>query len=236
MQQPHDKHKSDQTPLIMHLSTVIFDMDGLLIDSEPLWKEAAQEIFAQYGIVLSDEEYLTTTGLRTREFTQWWLARYKVPEAEYENAEAKILASVMDKVDKNGKVMDGVDYIFDFFNALQFKIGIASSSSMPLIDLVVNKLGIRKYLHTIASAGDLPHGKPHPQVYLDCAAALQTPPTQCICFEDSFNGMIAVKAARMRCVIVPGHQHYKEARWAAADLKLSSLQNFNQLHLNLLDN
>ena len=220
----------------MRLSTVIFDMDGLLIDSEPLWKEAAQEIFAEYGIVLSDAQYATTTGLRTKEFTEWWLSRHQISETEYDKAEAKILQAVMDKVDKRGLVMPGVDHIFEFFSALNFKIGIASSSSLPLIDLVVEKLSIGKYLHTIASAGNLPFGKPHPQVYLDCAAALGTPPTQCICFEDSFNGMIAVKAARMRCVIVPGPEHYKEPRWAAADLKLSSLQNFNQLHLNLLDN
>jgi len=220
----------------MRLSTVIFDMDGLLIDSEPLWKEAAQEIFAEYGIILSDSQYLTTTGLRTKEFVEWWLSRHQISPTEYDHAEAKILAAVMDKVDKRGLVMPGVDHIFEFFSGLNFKIGIASSSSLPLIHLVVNKLGIGKYLHAIASAGDLPHGKPHPQVYLNCAKTLDTPATQCICFEDSFNGMIAVKAARMRCVIVPGPEHYKEQRWAAADLKLSSLQNFNQLHLNLLDN
>jgi sugar-phosphatase len=220
----------------MRLSTVIFDMDGLLIDSEPLWKEAAQEIFAEYGIILSDSQYATTTGLRTKEFVEWWLSRHQITQTEYDNAEAKILAAVMDKVDKRGLVMPGVNHIFEFFKDLDFKIGIASSSSLPLIHLVVNKLGIGKYLHAIASAGDLPYGKPHPQVYLNCAQTLETVPTRCICFEDSFNGMIAVKAARMRCVIVPGPEHYKEERWAAADLKLSSLQNFNQLHLNLLDN
>ena len=220
----------------MLLSTVIFDMDGLLIDSEPLWKEAAQEIFGDYGITLSDEQYKTTTGLRTKEFTQWWLSKFNIDPKEYDAAEKKILTRVMEKVDQRGTVMPGVDYIFDFFSQLKFKIGIASSSSMPLINLVVEKLGIEKYLDTIASAGLLPNGKPHPQVYLDCAAALQTAPTSCICFEDSFNGMIAVKAARMSCVVVPGPEHYKEERWAAADLKLSSLQNFNQLHLNLLNN
>ncbi|HTN35780.1 MAG TPA: hexitol phosphatase HxpB [Arachidicoccus sp.] len=220
----------------MHLNTVIFDMDGLLIDSEPLWKEAAQEIFASYNITLTDEQYATTTGLRTREFSEWWLSRHAIDISEYPIAESRILASVMDKVDKRGLVMPGVGYIIDFFKQLNFKIGIASSSSLPLIDMVVEKLGIANYLDAIASAGNLPNGKPHPQVYLDCAGALGSTPTSCICFEDSFNGMIAVKAARMRCVVVPGYEHYKEPRWAAADLKLSSLQNFNQLHLNLLDN
>ena len=99
----------------MHLSTVIFDMDGLLIDSEPLWKEAAQEIFAEYGIVLTDAQYATTTGLRTKEFTEWWLTRHQISASEYEKAEARILATVMDKVDKRGLIMPGVAYICNFF-------------------------------------------------------------------------------------------------------------------------
>lgn len=219
----------------MSLSTVIFDMDGLLIDSEPLWKEASQEIFAQYDIILTDEQYAITTGLRTREFTEWWLSKHNIHEGEYPIVEDLILKSVMDKVSKRGLVMPGVDHILDFFKELNFKIGIASSSSEELIHMVVDKLGIGSYLKNISSAGNLLHGKPHPQVYLNCALALDSRPTDCICFEDSFNGMIAVKAARMRCVVVPGHEHYKEERWAAADLKLSSLHNFNELHLNLLD-
>lgn len=220
----------------MRLDTVIFDMDGLLIDSEPLWKEAAQEVFASYDIRLTDAQYATTTGLRTREFSEWWLSRHGIAATEYPIAETKVLSSVMEKVARRGLAMPGVKYIFDFFKQLNFKIGIASSSSEPLIHQVVDQLGIGDYLDNISSAGQLMHGKPHPQVYLNCAMALDSHPTACICFEDSFNGMIAVKAARMCCVIVPGHEHYKEERWAAADLKLSSLQNFNQLHLNLLDN
>lgn len=217
------------------LNTVIFDMDGLLIDSEPLWREAAKEIFNGYGIILSDVQYATTTGLRTREFVQWWLRKYNISESELAVAEDNILKTVMAKVDARGKIMPGVKNIFQFFIRQNFKIGIASSSGMPLIDLVVDKLGIREHLHAIASAENLLHGKPHPQVYLDCALSLNSDPVECLCFEDSFNGMIAVKAARMQCVIVPDHAHYKEERWAAADLKLSSLQNFNQLHLDILE-
>lgn len=219
----------------MHLTTVIFDMDGLLIDSEPLWKEAAQEIFRQYNIVLNDAQYLSTTGLRTREFVSWWFAKHKINAMEYSIAEEKILKSVMQKVQERGKVMPGVKYIFDFFREQNFKIGIASSSSMPLINLVVEMLGLKNSLHAIASAETLMNGKPHPQVYLNCASALESKPTECICFEDSFNGMIAVLAARMQCVVVPSYHQYKEERWSAANLKLSSLQNFNQLHLNLLE-
>jgi mannitol-1-/sugar-/sorbitol-6-/2-deoxyglucose-6-phosphatase len=80
----------------------------------------------------------------------------------------------------------------------------------------------------------LEYGKPHPQVYLNCAKELNSSPLECICFEDSVNGMIAVKAARMKCVVVPAQNQLKDERWSIADLKVSSLKNFGELHFNLL--
>jgi sugar-phosphatase len=219
----------------MSLNTVIFDMDGLLIDSEPLWAEAANEVLALYGLNLTNDEYITTTGLRTKEFIQLWFGYFKIPEEEWLKAEKRIINVVIDKIIQRGTIMPGVKYIFDFFKNQRFKIGLASSSPTELIDVVVEMINIKQYLHAVSSAEDLAYGKPHPQVYLDCAAKLQSEPTACICFEDSFNGMIAAKAARMKCVVVPHHAQAKEERWGAADLKLSSLQNFGELHFNLVN-
>ena len=218
----------------MKLNTVIFDMDGLLIDSEPLWGEAADEIFARYGFKLTPTQYATTTGMRTKEFVEWWFNLYNIDAAHHSDAERDILKTVVDKVMIKGKPMQGVEHIFNFFIARNFKIGLATSSGADLINVVVDKLGIRQYLHAIASAADLPYGKPHPQVYLNCAAELNSHPTECICFEDSFNGMISAKAARMKCVVVPAHHESLNIKFNAADLKLSSLQNFNDLLLQTL--
>jgi len=218
----------------MQLTTVIFDMDGLLIDSEPLWGEAADEVFKMYGVNISEEQYKTTTGLRTREFVQWWFRYFNIGEEELTRAEEMITTRVAEKIHQRGNVMPGVEYIFDFFQKRGFKTGIASSSHSSLIQMVIDICGIRKYIQAVSSAEFLPYGKPHPQVYLECAKALNSNPTECIGFEDSFNGMVAVKASRMKCVIVPHHSQQKDERWGAADLKLSSLQNFGALHLNLL--
>ena len=220
--------------LLMKFNTVIFDMDGLLIDSEPLWNDAAEETFSPYGFTLTPVQYVTTTGMRTKEFVEWWFDHYKIPQQFAAAAEEKILELVVNKVTAKGKPMQGVAHIFNFFIQRNFKIGLATSSGTPLIDVVVDKLGIRQHLHAIASAADLPLGKPHPQVYLNCAEQLNSHPTQCICFEDSFNGMIAAKAARMKCVVVPAPQESQHVKFNAADLKLSSLQNFNELLLHSL--
>ena len=217
----------------MELNTVIFDIDGLLIDSEPLWNEAAADVFKQYGVDLTEEQYKTTTGLRTKEFVQWWFAYFNIGAEEYSRAEKKIVAGVLDRIERRGRIMPGVPYIFDFFQRKKFRIGLATSSPPALIDLVVGMTGIKDYLHATTSAEDLPFGKPHPQVYLDCAAKMNSNPVACICFEDSYNGMIAAKAARMACVVVPHISQIKDEKWGAADLKLSSLQNFGELHFNL---
>jgi mannitol-1-/sugar-/sorbitol-6-/2-deoxyglucose-6-phosphatase len=218
----------------MQLTTVIFDMDGLLIDSEPLWAEAADEVFQYYGKKLTPAEYATTTGLRTSEFVSWWLRDYKFDDTELEKAAENIIQLVIEKVKKKAQPMAGTNYIFDFFHRRGYKIGLATSSPLSLVDVVVDMLGISKYLKASTSAEKLEFGKPHPQVYIDCAAQLGSSPLECICFEDSINGMIAAKAARMKCVVVPVQHQLKNEKWSIADLKISSLQNFSELHMNLL--
>ncbi len=219
----------------MPINTVIFDMDGLLIDSEPLWNEAAIEVFVTFGATLTNELCNTTTGLRTREFIQWWFAYFNINHIETKTAENLIFDSILQKVAAKGTIMPGVHHIINFFYEKGFKIGIATSSPHSLIDLVVRLTGIGPYIHATSSAEDLPYGKPHPQVYLDCAQKLKANPTNCLAFEDSFNGMIAAKAARMKCVVVPHGSVQKDDKWGAADLKLSSLQNFGELHFEMLN-
>lgn len=218
----------------MKLDTVIFDMDGLLIDSEPLWAEAADEIFGQYGFQLTAAQYAITTGMRTKEFVEWWFNFHQIDAKHHPIAERDILQTVVNKVEEKGKPMAGLEHIFNFFVEQNFKIGLATSSGQALIDVVVDKLGIRPYLNAIESAALLPYGKPHPQVYLNCAEALYSHPTQCLCFEDSFNGFIAAKAARMKCVVVPAPHDFHLTKFDASDLKLASLLHFTPLLLERL--
>ncbi|MBC7915527.1 MAG: HAD-IA family hydrolase, partial [Pyrinomonadaceae bacterium] len=139
--------------------------------------------------------------------------------------------SAIGKIRELGLAMPGVQYIMRFFQEKNFRIGLASSSPMRLIDVVVDKLNIRSLLHATISAEALAYGKPHPQVFINCAEELAVHPAQCIVFEDSFNGMIAAKAAKMKCVVVPHHSAYNNPQWGAADLKLKSLDEFEDKNL-----
>jgi HAD superfamily hydrolase (TIGR01509 family) len=218
----------------MKFSAVIFDMDGLLIDSEPLWQEAGAEMLLHFGVTLTEEQYHSTTGLRTPEWVDYWFTHFIIDKQKAKEAARLVEQTALDKIKEHGLALPGVEYIMQFFKNKHFKIGLASSSPMILIDAVVDKLQIRPYLNAITSAEHLPFGKPHPQVFLNCADLLQVPPTRCICFEDSFNGMVAAKAARMTCVVVPAPHVHHHTRWDAADLKLSSLPDFNEQSLKSL--
>ena len=212
----------------MELSAVIFDMDGLLIDSEPLWQEAGKEILALYNATLTEEQYHASTGLRTKEWIHWWFSHFQIDLTHCEKAEKQIVDVALDKIGKNGIALPGVDHIFSFFRKKDFKTGLASSSPVSLIEVVAEKLNIKQFLNAMSSAESLQFGKPHPQVFLDCAEQLAVSPLSCVVFEDSLNGVIAAKAARMKCVAVPAADFREDARWSIADLVLNSLEEFDE--------
>ncbi len=220
----------------MAMNTVIFDMDGLLIDSEPLWEEAGQETLQYYGATLSAPEYNITTGLRTKEWIEYWFEHFKIDKKHAAEAGNRIVKLAIEKIDAQAIGLPGVDHIFRFFREKNFRIGIATSSPVELIDVVTEKLSIRALLDGFSSAEDLDYGKPHPQVYLNCAIELGTSPLGCVCFEDSVNGMIAAKAARMKCVVIPHSALADDKRFGLADLQLSSLLDFTDYQLDLLMN
>jgi len=211
----------------MHLNTVIFDMDGLLIDSEPYWQQAGMETLQQFSASLTPHQYHHTTGLRTPEWLDYWFSHFGISKDLIPDATAQLHENVIEKIKTMAAPMPGIDYIFAYFKERNFRIGLATSSPLSLVDEVVEKLGIGHFLEAIASAEHLPYGKPHPQVYMDCAQALGVNPLDCCCFEDSFNGLVAAKAARMKCVVIPTPDQYDLAKWGAADLKLQSLADFD---------
>jgi sugar-phosphatase len=207
----------------MKTTTAIFDMDGLLIDSEPLWYEAALESLAKFNIYIGHSEYYTSTGLRTKEFLEHWLGKFNIDLIHLQETEADITSRVISKVFEKGTTMKGVELAIESVKKTNLKIGLASSSPLSLIHAVLEKTGLQNEFSVVCSAEHLPFGKPHPQVFINCALALNSHPVECLCFEDSFNGLIAAKAARMKCVVVPHPDQFNETKWNLADLKLASL-------------
>ena len=112
-------------------------------------------------------------------------------------------------------------------------MALASSSHEILIQTVIKKLSLEKYFLVTRSGQHEKYGKPHPQIFISTAQALNVYPTDCIVFEDSLNGILAAKAARMYCIAVPDIHRFNEPRMAIADLKLKSLEEFNLEMINI---
>lgn len=209
----------------MKTGCVIFDMDGLLVDSEPLWEEAGKEILLKHGVVLSENDYASSVGLRTQEWIELWFENFKI-NASVEEGIKDVVEAATAMIIEKGKLMPGVIETLTAIQSAGHTIGLASSSPMSLINAVTHEFGINEFFKNKSSAEFLEFGKPHPQVYIDCAQSLGYVPHHCVAFEDSFNGMIAAKAARMKCIVVPTKIQWQEKKWQAADYQLETLEHF----------
>ncbi|RRQ74730.1 hexitol phosphatase HxpB, partial [Streptomyces griseofuscus] len=134
-------------------------------------------------------------------------------------------------VEETRPLLPGVENALQLCQRSGLKIALASASPLFMLERVLEMFNIRSYFEILASAESLPYSKPHPQVYLDAAARLGVDPLNCVTLEDSFNGMVATKAARMRSIVVPDAEYAADPRWALADVKLTSLTELTGQHL-----
>lgn len=196
---------------------VIFDMDGVLIDSEPLWKIAMEEVFKSVGCSLTRKDFQKTVGLRLDEVIQYWYEHTGWENATPKEVEEAIVRRMIELLNENGTPLTGVIETLEFLKLKGKKIGLATSSYAVLIDTVLNALFIRQYFDFTHSAENESHGKPHPAVYLTVADQLQIQPKKCLVIEDSLNGIISGKAARMTVVCIPEKSHSPEPKLSLAD-------------------
>lgn len=216
------------------IKAVIFDMDGLLIDSEPLWQEAEIETFTKVGVPLTKEMAKETMGLRVDEVVEHWFSRYPWKEPPKKKIEDKVAARVIELVKEKGAARKGVREIFELFANKNITTAIASSSQTEIINAVLEKILIRKYVKVIHSAENEPYGKPHPGVYITTAKRLNINPEYCLAFEDSPNGVLAAKAAKMKCVAVPDNSVKENKIFSIADIIIDSLEDFRLEYLERL--
>lgn len=209
-------------PLITSCKAIIFDMDGLIIDSEPYWKIAEKTIFGKYGLQLSDDLLRQVMGFRLSEVVAHWYQYQPWPQADFQKTEAEILTLVQSLILEYAEVLPGIIELFEQLKSHNYKIAIASSSNMSLIETVVQKLNLSSSIDLLWSAQYETHGKPHPAIFITTAQKLNVNPEDCLVLEDSINGVIAAKAARMKCIAIPETATYNDPRFAIADLKVDS--------------
>lgn len=208
----------------------IFDMDGLLIDSEPYWKRAERDVFGEVGIEISDDMAAVTAPMTTRQVAEHWYAVRPWREQSIEDLEAAVIARVADLIRSRREAMPGVREILALCAELGWRVGLASNSPATLCHLVLHELEIAAAFHAVVSADFVECGKPDPAVYLHAARLLGVPAHECIVFEDSATGVRAARAAGMSVVAVPSAgQSFPEGNHAP-HLHLRSLHEFAREH------
>ncbi|MEM9510270.1 MAG: hexitol phosphatase HxpB, partial [Cyanobacteria bacterium P01_E01_bin.35] len=209
------------------IKAVIFDLDGLLIDSEPLWQQAEILVFKQVGIELTPELCLQTKGLRIDEVVDYWYQKYPWTNLAKLEVEQSIVTKLIELIKSQGQPLTGVEHAISFVQQKQIRIALASSSSLKIIQAALEMLNLADIFVEIYSAESEVLGKPHPGVYLTTANKLNVSPQFCLALEDSLNGVLAAKAAQMKCIAIPEASQRNNPQFAIADHLLNSLKDLN---------
>ncbi len=215
----------------MTLRATLFDMDGLLIDSEVLWHEAEVEVFGSLGVPISEAEDRSTKGMFVNEVVAFWRALHPWAQPDDDAVVERLLARVGELVESKGRLLPGALRALDLAQE-RGPVALASSTPLSLIFRCLDHFGLRDRFASINSAQFEVFGKPHPAVFLTAANALGVAAPDCLVVEDSAAGVLAAKAGRMTVVAVPTPEDRGLAAFALADLVLESLE---QLSTDWLD-
>jgi HAD superfamily hydrolase (TIGR01509 family) len=207
----------------VNVRATLFDMDGLLIDSEVLWHKAEVEIFGLLGVPLDESESRSTKGMYVNEVVEYWRALHPWEDHGTDDVVQMLLTRVGELVEQEGQLMPGALRALDLASA-RGPIALASSTPLALIGQCLRHFGLDDRFASIHSAEFEPYGKPHPGVFLSAANALGIDPSRCLVFEDAAAGVVAAKAATMKVVAVPTPDDSARVEFMLADLVLSSLE------------
>jgi beta-phosphoglucomutase-like phosphatase (HAD superfamily) len=206
----------------------IFDMDGLLIDSEILWHEAEIEILGDLGVPLAADGCRNTKGMFVEEVTEFWHEQYPWVSPSPAEVAVTIVDRVIALVLAKGELKPGADHAIAMCVERELPMAVASSSQYRLIVAALDHFGLRQHFALIHSAEDEEYGKPHPAVFLTAASKLGADPRRCLVWEDAPAGVLAAKAASMACIAVPEQGEEGQAAFGLADLVLGSLLEMNE--------
>lgn len=204
------------------IDAVVFDLDGLLLDTEQVWDEVREQLVRERGGRWHDRAQQDMMGMSSKEWTRYMHEELGVPDPPEE-----INRLVVERMQKRYRealpVIDGaVDAVRRL--AARWPLGLASSSNRPLIDLALEEMGVAELFQATVSSEEVARGKPAPDVYLEVARRLGVAPERAVAVEDSESGIRAAKAAGMHVVAIP-NRHFppSDEALALADVRLESL-------------
>jgi HAD superfamily hydrolase (TIGR01509 family) len=205
------------------IDAVVFDLDGIIIDSEHVWDEVRQRLAEERGGAWHDQASRDMMGMSSPEWSRYMRDVIGLSESP-EEINAEVVRRMNAAYEEGAPLIPGAAEAVERL-AGRWPLGLASSSNRELIDLVLETSGLRRHFQATVSSEEVPRGKPAPDVFLEAARRLDVEPSRCAAVEDSENGIGSAKSAGMRVLAIPNPQ-YPPADEAleAADLVLSSIR------------
>lgn len=206
-------------------SAVIFDMDGVLVDTEPIYIDINRRLLKKLGVKLPLERLLSYVGLSARQIWSEIRRDFGLGQSVEE-----LIRLEMDELDRGLgalaeiPVMPGVITLIETLRGLNHILGVGSSSPRRLIDMILTKTQLRSYFEAVVSAEEVVHGKPAPDIFITVAARLSSNPASCAVVEDSPHGIRAARSAGMQAIGFQ-HTHSGNPDLSEADLVINDFSN-----------
>ena len=206
------------------IKAVIFDMDGLMIDSEGKQSLAIEQLLREHGVepVLTAQGIVHIAGMRVADNLRRLKDRHQIP-VSLDTLHARKDELYRQMLAQNVDVAPGLRQLLNDLGKAPAKKALASGSSKPDIEIVLRHLKLEDYFGAVVSGYEVPRGKPAPDIFLEAARRLKVDPARCVVLEDSGTGVQAAKAAGMRVIAVP-NRYTQDHDFDAADLVVGSLE------------
>ena len=211
----------------MTIEAVVFDLDGVLVDSEHVWDEVRESLTRERGGRWHERAQADMMGMSSTEWSRYMhdvLGLVETPE----EINAEVVRRMLARYESGPPLFDGaVEAVARL--AADFRLAVASSSNRPVIDAVLRASRLTERFEVTVSSEEVANGKPAPDVYLEAARRLRLAPEECVAVEDSANGIKSAHAAGMHVVAIPNHRYPpSDDALALADIVLQSLADLSE--------
>jgi HAD superfamily hydrolase (TIGR01509 family) len=209
------------------IAAVVFDMDGVLVDTEHLWDEVREELTTEWGGRYTPEAQEAMMGMSSLEWSRYLHETVGLRE-QPETINDEVVRRMLARYEVELPVIPGAAEAVRRLDAAGYRLAVASSSNRELIDAVLRRLELAALFEVTVSSEEVERGKPAPDVYLETARRLDVEPARCVAVEDSASGIRAARAAGMHVIAYP-NQHYPPAAdvLASADVVLDALSDLD---------